>query len=706
MLISRRAVKYSFESSSTTSTDDSRDSVSAEHECLLWVPPSLGGYLVEQLKTVFKDDLSLIGPTRLLTIFLHSTKYWQNTELPEDSDHNVLLEPLVTAALLGSAPAMAILPLVCRSLRCKLPYMAQRFESQWLTEAVETGSLIAGFELKKTDSDAFRAAASTFRKYGGYNQFRYYHSGQRTDRFAFRQWAEGYRDRVQEFDLEFEAAFGNSHHIKESLELLPVDVNASVQWNQNALYFSCLRGNWDVVEVLVANGADPSIPYSPGGFTCLHWIFAFDEQWVEHAAKALVKSGASVMASTNQEMPLFHYPFVLPCGTPLHWAVATCQNAAVKTLMALGADPSVRNGEDPYVYDDRFRATTNFSGPDWLRYSTAEGPTLGLSPLDLAVMQREPYILHRLIEMGSYDRINDVDEEGCSVFHRLESSHLRYTFSEIEYSQRLFWGEPETFQQNLRETIRALIKLGGDINQLTKPQSERSVGMTPLMLALQANQPESIMELLKAGADVNTRNLDGANVLFFIPHMTNTWTRKRCLEAVKTLVLYGVDIHCRDNLGQTPITSMVNLEIIDLLLDMGADITERDLLNHRSQQLGYNVLARGYLCTDTVFARFLSKHLHPIRDQLKKADLMERADLKGTSLLHLMAREGCPECVKVLIKEGARINAIHKCWTFQDSTSERLLAETPLDKALWRGNSYLRTLYRREHSRFTRAGKY
>lgn len=656
---------------------------------------------MEQLKTVFKDDLSLIEPSRLLTIFLHSTKYWQETKMPEDSDQNVLLEPLVTAALLGSAPAMGLLPLVCRSLRCKLPYEAQRFESQWLTEAVETGSMVAGLELKKIDSDAFRAAANTFRKYGGYNQFRHYHSGQRTDRFAFRQWAEGYRDRVKEFNLYFEAAFGNSHHIKESLERLPIDVNASVQWNQTALYFSCLRGNWDVVEVLLANGADPSIPYLPGGFTCLHWIFAFDEQWVEHAARALVKSGASVMASTHQELPLFHYPFLLPCGTPLHWAVATCQNAAVKSLLALGADPSVRNGDDPYVYDVRFRSTMKFRGPDWIQYSIADGPTLGLSPLDLAVMQREPYILHRLIEMGSYDRINDVDEEGCSVFHRLDSGHLKYTFSEIEYSQRLFWGEPETFQQNLRETIRALIKLGGDINQLTKPRSKRSVGMTPLMLALQANQPESIAELLKAGADVNIRNVDGSNVLFFVPDMT------RSLEAVETLVSYGVDIHCRNNRGQTPITHIRDLEIINLLLDMGADITER-VLNHRNMRLGHHVLAllvEGHISTDTVFARFLSKHLHPIRDHLKKADLMERADLKGTSLLHLMALEGFPECVKVLIKEGARINAIHKCWTFQDRASKRLLVETPLDKALRERDSYLRTLYRREHSRFTRAGK-
>lgn len=662
---------------------------------------------MEQLKTVFKDDLSLIEPSRLLTVFLHSTKYWQNTEMPEDSDQIVLLEPLVTAALLGSAPAMGLLPLVCRSLQCKLPYKAQRFESQWLTEAVETGSMVAGLELKKIDSDAFRAAANTFRKYGGYNQFHHYHSGQRTDRLAFRQWAEGYRDRVKEFNLYYEVAFGNSHYIKESLERLPIDVNASVQWSQNALYVSCLRGNWDVVEVLLAHGADPSIPYLPGGFTCLHWIFAFDEQSVEHAAKALVKSGASVMAFTYQELPLFHYPFLLPCGTPLHWAVATCQNAAIKSLLALGADPSVRNGDDPYIYDEIFRSTMNFRGPDWVKYSVADGTTLGLSPLDLAVMQREPYILHRLIEMGSYDRINDVDEEGCSAFHRLESGHLKYTFSEIGYSQRLFWGEPETVQQNLRDTIRALIRLGGDINQFTNPRSKSSVGMTPLMLALQANQPESIAELLKAGADVNVRNIYGANVLFFLQQMTSTRKRKRSLEAVETLVSYGVDIYCRDNLGQTPITHILDLEIVDLLLDMGADITER-VLNPRNMEFGYHVLAllaRGYVSTDSVFARFLSKHLHPIRDHLKKADLMERADLKGTSLLHLMAWGGFPECVKILIKEGARINAIHKCWTFEGSASKRLRSETPLDTALQRRDSNLRILYRREHSTFSRAGK-
>lgn len=71
-----------------------------------------------------------------------------------------------------------------------------------------------------------------------------------------------------------------------------------------------------------------------------------------------------------------------------------------------------------------FGDLTSFGGPDWEAYATSGKPTLGLSPIDLAVMERDPEILHKLITTKSYDRINETYEEGTSNNH----NQLNFSF--------------------------------------------------------------------------------------------------------------------------------------------------------------------------------------------------------------------------------------------------------------------------------------
>lgn len=122
---------------------------------------------------------------------------------------------------------------------------------------------------------------------------------------------------------------------------------------------------------------------------------------------------------------------------------------------------------------------------------------MGLSPVDIAVMNPDPEVLHRLIANKHHNRINEIDEEGCSAFHRLDSGHWQHTSCDIKYSQRLFRGSPQRAQQNLRETIRVLIDHEGNINLLTKPKEHRLEGKTPLMLAVEANQLETVKSCLQ-----------------------------------------------------------------------------------------------------------------------------------------------------------------------------------------------------------------
>ena len=85
-------------------------------------------------------------------------------------------------------------------------------------------------------------------------------------------------------------------------------------------------------DLLLAHGADPTMTREPGGITCLHWVFHFDEIWINQASKALVKSGAVINARMTLDLLLFHYLLVLPAGTPMHWAVAAGQKVATEPL--------------------------------------------------------------------------------------------------------------------------------------------------------------------------------------------------------------------------------------------------------------------------------------------------------------------------------------------------------------------------------------
>lgn len=61
---------------------------------------------------------------------------------------------------------------------------------------------------------------------------------------------------------------------------------------------------------------------------------------------------------------MYHYPFTLPQGSALHWAVLMQCHSAIKALIENGADPRLRNGSDPYAYDDRIRPFHTFRYPD------------------------------------------------------------------------------------------------------------------------------------------------------------------------------------------------------------------------------------------------------------------------------------------------------------------------------------------------------
>ena len=111
-------------------------------------------------------------------------------------------------------------------------------------------------------------------------------------------------------------------------------------------------------------------------------------------------------------------------------------------------------------------------------------------------------------------------------------------------------------------TLKALIEAGADVNA----QGSNKGGSTSLSFATQAGNTMIVMELIKAGADVNLARPNGATPL----HMAAQQGHESCVVA---LIRDGADIHRRTNIGTTSIRfAIVNKheKIAKMLRRLGA----------------------------------------------------------------------------------------------------------------------------------------
>ena len=138
------------------------------------------------------------------------------------------------------------------------------------------------------------------------------------------------------------------------------------------------------------------------------------------------------------------------------------------------------------------------------------------------------------------------------------------------------------------DKVKNAIKAGADVN-------ERNVnGDTPLRIAVRFHNSEIVRELIKAGADVHARDEWGQTPL-------HNATDKRVYggggyRVVKELLEAGANPNARDKWGRSPLhyaaRNTYNEDVIKLLLEAGADPNAR--CDYRMRPIDY-VINNGYL---------------------------------------------------------------------------------------------------------------
>ena len=150
------------------------------------------------------------------------------------------------------------------------------------------------------------------------------------------------------------------------------------------------------------------------------------------------------------------------------------------------------------------------------------------------------------------------------------------------------------------------------------------------------NDNELIKELIKQGANVNAKDLDGNTPLHFASCHNNP-------EIIKLLIEKGAKVNAKSNNKNTPLHLAIdynNIEIITLLLNQEADVKAEG--NNKNTPLH---LAS---CHD---------NLEIIKLLIKKGSEVNAKDLDGDTPLHLASCHNNPEIIKLLIEKGANVNA-------------------------------------------------
>jgi len=356
------------------------------------------------------------------------------------------------------------------------------------------------------------------------------------------------------------------------------DPKASLPGGQTILMTAARTGNPEVVRLLLAQGADANARENTYGETAL--MFAAAENHAG-AAQALLEHGADVNARTKAlNLPQDRFGLegvltILPHGswTPLMYAARQGSLETARTLAAAGAD-------------------LNATDPD------------GTTALVLAIINGHYDTAALLAEKGADPNI--ADTAGMAALYAAVDMN---TLGEV-YGRP---ARPSSSKRTALDLMKVLLAHGANPNaQLKSPALQRAhtpgegtlaEGSTPVMRAAKNGDAPAIRLLLEQGADASLTQKNHTTALMLAAGFgrglgvfaKDYATEADLLEAVKVLVVHGVDVNARNDSGQSAMhfAAQASDGIVRFLAEHGSKLDWKDKQGRTPLDMALGVGLRG-----------------------------------------------------------------------------------------------------------------
>lgn len=678
-----------------------------------WDTPEISENITPGLKAAFMRNENL--PSGILHALIVKLLSQGNSLDLQFDDRDLLLDLVCAAARQGHGPSRSIIFRIYEYFDLTPPSDISSAKLSWIADSVSEGAFFLRSELQQTDADIYAESIAAFRTSGGFN--RPYATSYLLNPLSTAH--EVSQDEYYELELTnpVNSHGDNALHIAAASDqssilsgLLcrssPRDINSLNAFGETPLYRACKAGSASNVLQLLSQGADASIRPSEDGPGCLHWIFHFGASDINHIVDELIRHSAAVHIQSKQKIAILCPPFTLPTGTALHWAVEMSVPDAVSALLSHGADPCLRDGRDPYEYDNSVRHLDRILPPDNTLFAVAEGPTMGLNAFDLAVQNMDNSILEMLFSRSSVHNVVDqVDEEGHTALHRLDAGSWLRTRHGTRIWKPCLKGSKQAQKEAAALTVALLRDHGFQLDQLTQPQQPALKGpkfarLTPLMMAVQRWNIDTVEALIEAGASVDVCNDEGRTALFFKLDPDGRFPSRQSA-MISSLLRPNPDVNVQDMHGESPLATAAKLshrKVGLALLERGADFCVRG--SGPGVGCGQNVLAT--FCGSgieeawgrdewmmMVLAQFVLPQLSGRGNNMSKRiqeEVLTNAGINGGNFLHFAARGGLPKCCRLLLAQGlVDCNQLRRSSKRRNRNGVRGIVmqyRTPLDEAL------------------------
>jgi uncharacterized protein len=181
-------------------------------------------------------------------------------------------------------------------------------------------------------------------------------------------------------------------------------------------------------------------------------------------------------------------------------------------------------------------------------------------------------------------------------------------------------------------------------------------GTTPLHWAVRNNDSALVDRLIHEGANVKAANRYGVTPLYLASVNGDA-------AIIEKLVNAGADANAVSNEGETALMTAARtgkIDAIRILLSHGADVNARESW-HGETALMWAVAQKHDGAAKELIAHGADVNAHSITNQWQRQQTAEPREkwlpLGGLTPLHFAARQGCVDCIPVLLGAGADINA-------------------------------------------------